>query len=423
MCVDRIQVEGSVPLYGEVTVQGSKNAALPFMAAAVLHEGWTVLHNCPMIRDVEDMAALLKGLGCSVTWEGKSLLICAKEIKTRSVEETYATRLRASILLMGGLLGREREVTLPFPGGCTIGKRPIGLHLEAMEKLGAVVNEEEGRLHLTAARLKGCPLTLAFPSVGATENAILAAVFAEGITVIDGCAMEPEVAELCCFLKEKGAQIEGIGSRCVKIRGVAHLRDSEYTLMPDRIVAGSYLCAAAATGGCATLLGAKEEHLKAVTDALRRSGANIRSDRERIRINGKHAVKQVKEIITAPYPGFPTDLQSQWMAMAGTLRGTGKITENMFESRFLTVRELNKMGADIRVEHKTATVRGVRQLCGAEVTAYDLRGGAALVIAGLTAKGTTVIGNCHFIERGYEDICRDFEMLGARIRNIKTEEV
>ncbi len=419
MCVNRIQISGNIPLRGSVTIQGCKNAALPLMAASVLHEGVTVLHHCPRILDVEYMCRLLKSMGCGVYWEKDSLTIDAAKIRDSRIREPEASRFRASVLLLGSLLGRFRCVSLPYPGGCSIGRRPIDFHLQAFESLGALVLPEEKEIRLQAERLCGGEIIFDFPSVGATENAILAAVLAKGTTVIHGCAREPEIAELCQFLNEKGADIRGIGSKSLKIHGVKKLRDSQYTLMADRIVAGTYLLAVAGTGGAAVLKRASLAHLRALEEVLARNGAILTERPDGVQIDARQMKRVREQICTAPYPGFPTDLQSQMIAFLCGTEGDAIVEERVFESRFQTVLELRKMGADICLDGCAAYIKGRKnRLHGASVCAYDLRGGAALVTAGVMAQGMTSVSGCEFIRRGYEDISRDFTLLGAKIQEV-----
>lgn len=413
---------GDIPLRGEVAVQGSKNAALPLMAAAVLHRGRTVLHNCPHILDVDCMSDLLREVGCTVAREGHTLVIDAREVRSAHVRAESATRLRASVLLLGSLLGRLGEAELPYPGGCLIGRRPIDLHLALFEKMGAKTECTPFGLHLCTKQghgggLHGSRETLSYPSVGATENAILGAVLAEGSTELRGCAREPEIEELCLFLREKGARIEGIGSGTLTIQGVKELKDSEYTLMPDRIVAGTYLLAAAGTRGHIRLLRADASHLQALLAVLREMGADVLEDLDGIEIDAGQAARAV-HLRTSPYPGFPTDLQSQVTAALCRGEGVSTVCETVFESRFLIAGELQKMGADIHLDGRCACITGKKYLSGARVRARELRGGAALVAAGLMARGKTVIEGSSFIRRGYEDICGDLEKLGARIKEV-----
>lgn len=417
---------GKVPLNGEVTIQGSKNAALPLMAASVLHRGRTVLHNCPDILDVEYMSEILREIGCTVSREGSTLAINAADIHTCCVSAKNATKLRASVLLMGSLLGRCGSAKLPFPGGCPIGSRPIDLHLNAFREMGAKPEESAGTLSLRAEsrdkagslRLSGCRIRLPFPSVGATENILLGAVLARGTTVAKGCAREPEIAELCRFLREKGAVIADDGDGTLEITGVEELRDSEYTLMPDRIVAGTYLLAAAGTRGRVKMKQDSVRHLDALFDVLERTGASISLEDGMVCMDAGNARRPAAQVATGPYPGFPTDLQSQLMVFLSGADGVSCIEENLFESRFLIAGELTKMGADIAIDGNRARINGAAGLHGTQVQARELRGGAALVAAGLMAQGKTLIGGEHFIRRGYEDICRDLAQLGARIERI-----
>lgn len=411
----RIQIAGSIPLNGEICVQGSKNGVLPILAAAVLHKGTTVLHNCPKILDVEYMTEIMRGLGCRIKWQDHSLEIDSREICSDLIKEEQASKLRASVLLMGSLLGRCRCAGIPYPGGCLIGSRPIDLHLYAMKCLGCVVHEESRMVWLDGMHLRGNKIRLPFPSVGATENAILAAVLAKGETTIHGCAQEPEIVELCRFLKEKGAEIHGIGTCKLTIHGVHTLQDSEYRLMPDRIVAGSYLCAAAGTMGKIRIAEVIPEHLQELLHRLREMGASVETGTDWISLDASKKKLRAENLVTAPYPGFPTDLQSQMMAVMTTADGISRIREELFESRFQTASELCHMGAKIEIKDRTALVTGVPNLVGCRVRAHDLRGGAALVIAGLMAQGKTTVEESRFIDRGYEDICGDLQQLGAQI--------
>lgn len=415
--MNEIRVTGGRPLMGELTVQGSKNAALPLMAASVLHEGTTVLHNCPRIQDVETMSRILRQLGCIVTRDGGTLVINAEGTLDARVPKTYGMMLRASVVLMGALLGRCRKAVLPYPGGCIIGCRPVDYHIKAMEALGAEIVRNPEEIFLKSSVLRGVDISLDFPSVGATENAILGAVRAEGTTVIKGCAREPEIGELCSFLCSMGADIRMDDGNII-IKGTQSLRDCEYTLMADRIVAGTYLLAAVGTGGAVRVNGAKKEHLEALCDVLMRIGASVTAGDEYIEIDIQGALGAAGLIRTEPYPGFPTDLQSQLMAVLCRAEGISEIEENMFEQRFLIVEYLNRMGAQIFVDGKRAGICGVRRLVGTSVRARELRGGAALVTAGLFAEGTTQIRGCGYIDRGYEDICRDLKNLGAEIERL-----
>lgn len=422
-----IQVSGGKPLAGETRIQGAKNAALPLMAAAVLHKGTTVLHNCPDIADVACMRRLLEDLGCRTEFQNHTMYIDAAVISKTEPDASLTAQMRGSVLLMGSLLGRMGEVILPFPGGCVIGSRPVNYHLDLMRQLGAEVICEENRMILRSRRLSGTEISMSFPSVGATENGILAAVLAGGRTKISRAAMEPEIAELCRFLKEKGAEIHQNGSS-ILIEGSAELKDSEYTLMPDRIVAGTYLLAAAATRGSICLRQAPVEAMGAVNELLEKMGARIyaetktrqnnRTDDESIlRADCRYLKPTALLVETAPYPGFPTDLQSQLMAATAAIPGMEcRIRENLFEDRFVIARELRKMGAEIEICQNEAHIQGVSGLKPARLQVRELRGGAALVTAALAAEGISEIEPDDYIRRGYEHIDRDLKELGAEIR-------
>lgn len=415
------ELSGGMPLHGSVTLQGSKNAALPLMAGAVLHQGKTTLHNVPDIRDIAVMVQILREIGCSVHKEGSTLKIDASYANLPCVNPFLGEQMRSSIILLGALLGRFKKAELPFPGGCVIGARPIDLHVTAMQKLGAVLTEKAGMLCAETDEMQGANIRLRFPSVGATENIILAAVCAKGVTVAENCAREPEIAELCRFLQGKGAKISGIGTSCIRIEGVDALEDSTYTLMPDRIVAGTYLFAAAATRGQICLRGAKPQDMEAVLHILEEMGAEFRYIDDRLWIDGRNAIHPVTKVCTDIYPGFPTDLQSQLLAALCLAEGTSTVRECIFEERFRIASQLNRMGAKVTTDGREAVVEGRKQLFGADVKAEELRGGAALVIAGLAASGTTRVYGRQFIERGYEDIAGDLGKLGAVVSKVKAE--
>jgi len=409
-----IEICGGHPLNGEVRIQGSKNAALPILAGMILHKGRTVLHNCPKISDIMYMVEILEKMGCRTEWSRNTLSVDASGLDSFRVPAELGDKMRGSVIFLGALLGRMGSAAIPYPGGCTIGARPIDLHVEALRRMGARIRPGCEELTGTCKRLHGTKVSLGFPSVGATENIILAAVLAEGITEIQGCAREPEIAELCRFLNGKGARIRGAGTDRIKIEGVKELKDSEFCLMPDRIVAGTYLMAAVASRGACMLYGAPAEQMESVLDAAGRIGAGIRRLPEGIYVDGRSAGRPLC-LDTAPHPGFPTDLQSQLMAALCLSPGESLIREHVFEARFGTAAELAKMGAEILIQNREARICGVSRLHGAAVRAPELRGGAALVIAGAAAEGKTVIEDCHYIRRGYEDICRDMRALGASI--------
>lgn len=417
-----IEVQGGHALHGEICIQGSKNAALPIIAGALLHDGITVLHNCPRILDVMYMVQILREMGCRADFEGSSLRIDARGTDSYTVPFGCASMMRCSIVLLGSLLGRFKKAVLPYPGGCTIGARPIDLHLDALRRMNAFIEEEGEVLNAWTPKLSGTVVELAFPSVGATENAVLAAVLAKGETEIINAAREPEIQQLCEFLEAKGARISGTGTGHLKIQGVASLADSEYELMPDRIVTGTYLLAAAATRGSIVIEKAPVEQLDSFLTVLREAGGRYwmeepqgKAGRPSLVFDGKGTVLPVAKVETAVYPGFPTDLQSPLMAVLAKADGESIIQENVFENRFQSAGLLNSMGAKISIEGRRARIAGVKELYGKTVSAPDLRGGAALVIAGLCARGSTVISNEHFIGRGYEDITGDLRKLGAKI--------
>lgn len=408
-------MRGGIPLYGELCVQGSKNAALPILAASLLHRGISVIHNCPRILDVENTVQILQEAGCLVKWQGSSLMIFAENIQNTRISSKYGTQMRSSVIFLGSLLGRKGNAILPLPGGCTIGKRPIDLHLDSLKRMGARIEEEKEVLYADTEKMKGAKISLRFPSVGATENIILAAVLAKGTTWIQNAAREPEIMELCRFLKEKGAKIKGEGTSVIVIEGVRQLRDSEFFLMSDRIVAGTYLMAAMSAGGEISLKRAPVSQMTAQLQVLEAMGAQMKMEKNKICLKAPKKIYRLVSVATHPYPGFPTDLQSQLLAVLCKARGRSKIVETIFEGRYQIVPELRKMGAKIKIVAQEAWIEGVEELTGTTVRACELRGGAALIVAGLGASGVTTIENACFIQRGYEDIGRDLRNLGAAI--------
>ncbi|BCN31551.1 UDP-N-acetylglucosamine 1-carboxyvinyltransferase [Anaeromicropila herbilytica] len=413
-----IEIIGGKHLYGEVSIQGSKNAVLPILAASLLNKGVTKLNNCPKILDVINMIKILEHLGALIIWDLDSLIIDTSNLTTTVVPEQYVKEMRSSIIVLGSLLARQKEVTITYPGGCSIGARPIDLHLSALKQLGVEVLEEDDNLICKAEKIVGTEITLEFPSVGATENTLLAAVLAEGVTTIKNAAKEPEIVELCCFLNSLGAKITGIGKDEIIVQGVEKLHDTTYTLIADRIVAGTYLAAVQGAGGKVTLRDIDDSQLGAILSILRTTGSRITSGNDFIQIKANRRPKAADIIRTKPYPYFPTDMQSQMLSVLSLAKGTSIMIENIFEARYKTVHELIKMGADITVEGKVAIIKGVKKLYGANVNASDLRGGAGLVIAGLMAEGLTVVNNPIYIERGYEDICRDLAILSADVKKV-----
>jgi len=415
-----IRVNGGGRLKGELKIQGSKNAALPIIAATILNKGITVLKNCPKILDVYHMIKILKELGCSADWDNNTLIIDTRELTSAKVSESSVRKMRSSILFLGALLGRCHEVSIAYPGGCSIGKRPIDFHLDSIKKMNVsqeFLGEDKDIIYCRTDKIVGTDIFLKFPSVGATQNVILTAVLSEGVTRIFNAAREPEVLELCNFLVEAGARICGKGTAFIEIEGVKRLHDVEFTLPPDRIVTGTYMAAVAAAGGDVILRNSPVHHIDSVIRVLKKVGCDIRSADGDIRIKCDRRPLPLENLKTQPYPGFPTDMQSQLMTVLSLADGKSTIIETIFESRFQNAYELKKMGARITVQEKEnkAIISGVRKLTGATVKAHDLRAGAALVIAGIAAEGTTIIKEADTIERGYEDICRDFKSLGADV--------
>lgn len=417
--MDSIRIRGGVALQGNVRIQGSKNAALPILAATLLTGDSSLLKNCPRIADVYAMASLLKDLGCSVNWQGNGIEVDSSRVRREEMQSEAVRGMRSSLCLLGALLGRCSEVVMEYPGGCCIGARPIDLHLYALSRMGVEFLETDGKLHATADRFHGAEIVLPKPSVGATENVILAAVCAEGDTVLEGAAREPEIEALCDYLGACGAWIEGAGSGRIVIRGGRKLYGTEFSIPADRIVAGTYLLACMGTGGNIFLENASGSELEAVLQVAEQMGGHICSTNQGIYVQGPIRPKAVSHIETAPYPGFPTDLQSMALAVETVGEGETVIEETIFENRFRVVEELRQMGACIeQMDERSVLVKGVPSLTGTEVTAKELRGGAALVIAALMARGKTTVSGCSYIYRGYENICRDFRELGARIISV-----
>lgn len=418
-----IEIRGMRKLKGEIKVQGSKNAVLPMMAGALLNHGITVIDNVPGIQDVFCMMGILNSLGCHTELSGRRLTIDASVLTGNTIAKEDMGRMRSSIMLLGVLLARAGEAGVYCPGGCMIGKRPIDLHLMALERLGARIDacNDDEFLHASAPALKGAVISFPIPSVGATENAIFAAVAAAGRTQLRNCAMEPEIEELCHFLNRMGAGIRGIGTKNLYINGGLPLHDVYYTVGGDRIVAGTYLCAAAGTGGETLITGLRAGELKSLSALLRQAGSVVYEEEDLLYLKALKPPEAVS-VKTGPYPEFPTDLQPMIMVLNSLSRGTGILEETVFEDRFKTAGELIKLGAHIELRGKEAVVYGTGGLNGACVKAHDLRGGAALVCAGLAAGGLTVVEDCGYILRGYEDICRDLGGLGADIRYAATAE-
>ncbi len=412
----RLIISGGKPLEGEIYVQGAKNAVLPILAATILTDEKCVIKNCPALRDVDKTILVLRDLGCGVEWDGSTVTVDGNGISDCRICENLMRQMRSSIIFLGAILTRCHRAVVSMPGGCPIGLRPIDLHLKALRKMGVTITEEHGYMNCSADTLHGADIHLDFPSVGATENIMLSAVCAEGDTVISNAAREPEIADLAALLNKMGARVAGAGGSVIRIRGVKKLHGAEHTVMPDRIVAATYLAAAAVTGGEITLFGAEKSHMDAMLNALSEMGAQFELGEKTIRIKPLREIRSIHILRTMPYPGFPTDIQSPFMTVAALARGTSVFVENIFENRFRHVGELTRMGADIRVSGRCAVIRGVKELYGARVYARELRGGAALVIAGLAARGETIVENTEYIDRGYESIEKYLAECGADIR-------
>lgn len=412
---NELYINGPQRMQGELLIQGSKNAALPILAATVLGKGIFILHHCPRISDVEHMLEMLEDAGCRVTWEGHMLIVDTRCLDNYKVNGNGAGKMRSTVTLLGSILGRMHRVAVPYPGGCTIGKRPIDLHLKGLEQLGAVFEHQEHALVGSAEVLHGAEVYLDFPSVGATENILLASVLAEGTTNIHGAAMEPEIVELASFLRKMGANIHGEGTPVITVAGVKTLHAAEYIIPSDRIVAGTYLFGAVMTRGEVRLLHVPVAHLGRLPELLQRMGAVVEMEDDWIYVRQDRQCSPVPYIVTAPFPGFPTDLQSVLMAALSTASGMSFIEEKIFEARFQIVSELQKMGASIASEEVFALIDGNAKLKGARVEAKELRGGAALIMAALAAEGETCISGMEYVLRGYEDINGDLKKLGVMV--------
>ena len=414
--MSRLLIQGGNRLAGEVTIQGAKNSVLPVLAATILTGGEVELRRCPRLRDVEASIRILQALGCRAAWQGDNLAVDTSRMSGCAIPDALMREMRSSAIFLGAILARCGQAELSYPGGCELGPRPIDLHISGLRALGAEIDDTGGTLHCKAQKLTGREIVLGFPSVGATENLMLAACGAEGVTVLSNAAREPEIEDLQNFLNTCGGEVTGGGTSTVVIRGGRPLHGGTYTVIPDRIAAATYLCAAASAGGDIFLRGAREAHLSTVTAALREAGCAITADSSGIACRCGGRLNAPRPIRTAPYPGFPTDAQA--IVMAALLRGRGAAVfeENLFSSRYRHVDELARMGADIRTSGRVAVVLGVERLHGAAVRSTDLRGGAALCVAALTAEGETVVSDIAHIDRGYQSLEQDLTALGAEIR-------
>jgi UDP-N-acetylglucosamine 1-carboxyvinyltransferase len=417
--VSKLIIEGGHKLEGEISVHGAKNSALPVLAATMLCQGQSVIHNCPGLSDVEASVRILRHLGCKIQRDGSTLAVDSRNIVTCDIPDELMREMRSSIVFLGAIVSRMGCARLSFPGGCELGPRPIDLHLKALRQMGLLIDEQHGYLDCKVkSHLKGAHIALSFPSVGATENIMLAAVLAKGTTVITNAAREPEIIDLANYLNACGGKITGAGGGVVTIDGVAQLHGTEHTVIPDRIAATTFLTAAAITGSKLGLKDIDVGHLSQVIPMFEEAGCIVRWEGARMEIASPRKLHPIKIVRTMPYPGFPTDAQAPVMAMATLASGTSVFVENIFESRYKHAGELLRMGANIKVEGKVAVVEGVQNLYGAQVEAPDLRGGAALVVAGLAAEGATQLTGLHHIDRGYESMEHSLTSIGAKVRRI-----
>lgn len=414
-----LRIQGGRPLSGHLTVQRAKNSVLPVLAATLLAGGECRIADCPRLSDVETAAEILRHLGCQAQWDGNDLLVDTACVTRWDIPEELMRKMRSSVIFLGAILTRCGRAELSYPGGCELGPRPIDLHLTALRTLGAEISEIGGRLLCRAERLRGGDILLTLPSVGATENAILAACGAEGTTIISNAAREPEIVDLQDFLQKLGADVHGAGTSTITVRGGGVRHGCVHRCIGDRIAAATYLCAAAAAGGQVTLRGVDYRHLATVTTALGQAGCRLQCTEDSITLESDGRLRAIPPVRTSPYPGFPTDAQAILMAALLRCRGAAVFEENLFSSRYRHVDELARMGADIRVSGRTAVVLGVERLHGAVVRCTDLRGGAALCAAALAAEGETSISDITHIDRGYQSIEDDLAALGADIRRVE----
>lgn len=416
--MEGFRVLGGEKIEGQVRLQGAKNAVLPILAAALLPEGETVLRDCPDIRDVHAMAGILNQLGCRCEMRKDEMRIDSANLNRWEMPEGLSKQIRSSIFLLGPILGKLRRAAVTYPGGCEIGLRPIDLHLKGLRALGVKVQEDGGVIRCDGGEMHAGDVYFDYPSVGATENVMMAAALLPGVTTVHNAAREPEVEDLQGFLNMMGGNVRGAGTQVIRIEGVKKLRGVSYTPIPDRIVGGTLLCAAAVTGGEILLSNIRFADLMPVGDKLTEMGCRIIREEENLRLCAPKRLKAFSCLQTQPHPGFPTDMQAQMLAAACTAEGASVIVENVFENRLSHVADLCRMGADIRVSGRTAVVSGVERLHGARVTARDLRGGAALVIAALCARGESVVENVSLIDRGYAKLENTLAGLGAKIERI-----
>lgn len=413
----RLIISGGNKLEGEIESQGAKNSVLPILAATILNGGKNVIYNCPKLSDVRITVEILERLGCEVKRIGKVLIVDSENISEYTIPDDLMRQMRSSIIFLGAILARFGKAVVSLPGGCEIGNRPIDLHIKALKMLGADITEVHGYIECRTDKLCGENIHLDFPSVGATENIMLAACLAEGTTVITNAAREPEIVDLENFLNRMGADISGAGSDVIRIEGVKKLYAVEHSIISDRIAGATYLLSGAITGGTIILRNTDPMYMGAMISALKDMGCRVYSEKNRVVLTAPPGrLKAPSKLVTMPYPGFPTDIQSPFMALSAVSEGTAIFVENIFENRYQHVEELVRMGADIQVDGRIAVVSGVELLSGAKVVAKELRGGAALVLAGLAAEGITEIDNVKYIDRGYETIEKYLNICGANIR-------
>lgn len=409
-----IVIEGGKRLEGSIKLQGAKNGVLPILAATILCDGECVIHNCPNLSDVLVSIEILEGLGCKCTYQDSTVTVDPTDISNCEIPESLMRQMRSSVVFLGAIIGRLGKALISNPGGCELGPRPIDIHLSSLSELGVCINENGGYLDCECKNLlKGKCIYLSFPSVGATENTILASVKAEGTTVIHNCAKEPEISDLADFLNKAGAKISGAGSDVIRIEGVKHLKGVEHSVIPDRIVAATFMSAAAVTHGDISLTQVHPSTLVSILNTFRQSGCEIDCNRGVLRIRGPKKLKRIPTIRSCVYPGFPTDAGPTTVAMQGLADGTCVYVENIFQNRFKYIDELNRFGAKIKTEGKVAVIEGISQYSSASAECTDLRGGAALIIAALGASGTSRITKVHHIDRGYENIEEKLALLGA----------
>jgi UDP-N-acetylglucosamine 1-carboxyvinyltransferase len=418
--MDKIVIRGGERLIGEVEVSGSKNATLPIFAASLLAEGVNLFHNVPNLKDVQTIVKVLKNLGVKVWKEGEIYRIDATEVSNHKAPYDLVKTMRASILVLGPLVARIRRATVSLPGGCAIGARPINLHLMGLEAMGAKIELRRGYIEAKADRLKGAEISFDIPTVTGTENLMMAATLAKGKTTLQNAAMEPEVVDLANVLTKMGAKINGAGTPLIEIEGVESLQAAEHSIIPDRIEAGTLMVAAGLTRGNIKILHCPLQQMETVASKLRESGMEIDSDGEGARVVGNRRIRSV-DVKTQPYPGFPTDMQAQFMVLMSLAKGLSVISETIFENRFIHVSELRRMGANIRIQGDTAILQGVEGLSGAQVMATDLRASASLILAGLAAEGVTEVSRVYHLDRGYEGLDKKLASLGADVKRVTGE--